>query len=243
MTSRLERLIRLDLAIRKGDFPNAEALCRLAEVQPRTLYSDLRELRENLGCDVRFDRVRGGYYNGSPQRKLPTFALTHEELLMIAIAAELFSQAGGEAVAKILRSSMTKILDGYQQKVPIAPDSLRNWIRTKSPGKRLLNPVQLVGILEALNYSKLLKVSSPSHRDDNVDIVKPYCLMIFDGEWEIVGYSLYKKKVFSRPLATSELELHDGSKEFDHGARFDKEFERWLQQRLSGEGTTASTAE
>ncbi|MBY0551617.1 MAG: hypothetical protein K2W95_30320 [Candidatus Obscuribacterales bacterium] len=230
MTSRLERLLRLDLAIRKGDFPSAETLCRLVEIQPRTLYQDLRELRENLGCDVRFDRVRSGYFNGSPDKKLPTFALTNEELLVIAVAAELFSQTGGEAVARILANAMTKILDGYQQKIPIAPESLRDWIRTEGQRQQVLNPSKLVGILEALNHEKQLKLSS-AEKKDLVDVVKPYCLMMFDGQWEIVGYSVLKNKIVSRPLATSELELHEDGTTFEQAAKSPKDFERWIHER------------
>lgn len=233
MTSRLERLLRLDLAIRKGDFPSAETLCRLVEIQPRTLYQDLRELRENLGCDVRFDRVRSGYFNGSPDKKLPTFALTNEELLVIAVAAELFSQTGGEAVAQILESAMTKILDGYQQKIPIAPESLRNWIRCEGQPQQILNPAKLVGILEALNHEKLLKLTSAGGTDKAFDIVKPYCLMMFDGQWEITGYSVVTKRITSRPLAASELEIHEDSKAFEQTSKSEKDFERWIQQRLT----------
>lgn len=233
MTSRLERLLKLDLAIRKGDFPNVETLCRLVEVQPRTLYQDLRELRENLGCDVRFDRVRSGYFNGSPDKKLPTFALTNEELLVIAVAAELFSQTGGEAVAQILESAMTKILDGYQQKIPIAPESLRNWIRTEGHRQQVLNPMKLVGILEALNHEKLLKLSVVDGKDRVSDVVKPYCLMILDSQWEIVGYSVVKQKILSRALAASELELHEDNKSFEQATKSEKDIERWIQQRLA----------
>lgn len=113
MSSRLERLILLDQELRRGLYPSVERLCRLLEVQPRTLFQDLKDLRERLGLDIVFDRTRGGYYNANPEKKLPTFSLTEQELFAVILGAVLiraeFDQVGqdvvGSAILKLCAAS------------------------------------------------------------------------------------------------------------------------------------------
>ena len=236
MTSRLERLIKLDLAIRKGDYPGVAELCAICEVQQRTLFQDLRELRENLGCDIRYDRAKRGYYNASPDKRLPTFALTNEELLMIAVAAELLSQSAGEAMARVLQSAITKIQDGYRQKIEISAENLKQFIRTNRKSTSSLQPAQIVGILEALRQTKLLQVTDEQNLQAT-ETVKPYCLMIFNGEWELVGYSCETRAVSSRPLAEINLQLHPNGKHLQQPLNSDHDLEKWIEMRVATSDT------
>ena len=58
MTSKLERLITMEDEIRRGRFPNVEKFCEMFEVQARTVYDDIRELKERCGLDIEFDRFK-----------------------------------------------------------------------------------------------------------------------------------------------------------------------------------------
>jgi predicted DNA-binding transcriptional regulator YafY len=232
MTSRLERLIKLDLAIRKGDYPSVDKLCQIVEVQPRTLFADLRELRENLGCDVRYDRQRRGYFNGSPDNKLPTFALTAEELLMIVVAAELLSQSCGQAIAQVLQGALTKIIEGCQEKIDISQSDLKHWFRAGAGegNGHALRPAQISHILECLKEGKNLLAALPD--SEHRETIRPYCLIVFDGQWELVGYLCDKKSIFSHPLATLDLELaNDKDGQLIEG--MEEELENWVRARLS----------
>ncbi len=228
MTSRLERLIKLDQAIRQGDFPSVETLCRIVEIQPRTLFQDLRELRENLGCDVRYDRVQGGYYNGSPYNKLPTFALTNEELMMVTLAAELLAQGGGRAVAEVLQSAVNKINDGYQEIRTVTKNRFKVWIRTGQHVSDSLRPIQIAITIDALREEKLLRVTLID--SGRVETVRPYCIMVMEGRWELLGYSCLNDAIFSEEFDKVELRLSDKPSAKFLDSPNDK-LERWIENR------------
>jgi predicted DNA-binding transcriptional regulator YafY len=112
MASRLERLVSLDAYIRNGSYPSVQKLCQLFEVRSRTIYSDLRELREMFGLDIRYDRERNGYFNADPSKTLPPLAVSYEEALLMTIAIEVLSASFGPSfhgalarVSEMLRSS------------------------------------------------------------------------------------------------------------------------------------------
>src|SRR5262249_7814133 len=62
----LERIARIDQAVRGGYYPNARTLARELEVCPRTIQRDLAFLAERLGAPLEFDPSRNGYRYSSP---------------------------------------------------------------------------------------------------------------------------------------------------------------------------------
>jgi len=111
MRTRLERLVGIEREIRAGRFPSLEGLCTIFAVKPRTMYEDIRLLRERLGLDIRFDRSRNGYYNASPSRTLPTFDLTDDEFILLLLACELLCSSLGGVFAQLIQGLVTKIRD------------------------------------------------------------------------------------------------------------------------------------
>lgn len=124
MSSRLERLILLDQELRRGLYPSVERLCRLLEVQPRTLFQDLKDLRERLGLDIVFDRTRGGYYNASPEKTLPTFSLTDQELFSVILGALLIHADFDRYGQNVINSALLKLCAASTAEFATAPDLL-----------------------------------------------------------------------------------------------------------------------
>ena len=58
MRTRLERLLGIEEEIRSGRCPSLDSLCQLFSVKPRTIYEDIRILRERLGLKIQFDRAK-----------------------------------------------------------------------------------------------------------------------------------------------------------------------------------------
>ena len=109
MPSRLERLILLDQELRRGYYPSVERLCRMFEVQPRTVFQDIKDLRERLGLEIRFDRSRGGYFNANPEKKLPSFSPTEEELFALYLGAALIRAELDAPGRQIIEHAMRKL--------------------------------------------------------------------------------------------------------------------------------------
>lgn len=111
MSSRLERLLSIESEIRRGRYPSVEHLCSLFEIQPRTVYEDIRELRERLGLPIAYDRFRNGYYNRNPEKSLPQFDLDEMEILGLSLGKSLLSQFTGATYEPVLRAALNKVID------------------------------------------------------------------------------------------------------------------------------------
>lgn len=112
MATRLERLILIDAYIRAGDYPSIERLCRLFEVQPRTVYQDLKDLKERFHLDIRFDRYRNGYFSANNDQRLPPMALTEDELILLLAGMELLCQSGGASFRGSLAAATEAVSSG-----------------------------------------------------------------------------------------------------------------------------------
>lgn len=108
--SRLIRLLRIDSLVRRGSFPNVEQLSELLEVKPRTVFQDVKELRELFGLDIRFDRHHGGYFLANPAATLPASTLGEDEALLLVVAAELLYHFGGGTFRGVLEPALDQIL-------------------------------------------------------------------------------------------------------------------------------------
>jgi predicted DNA-binding transcriptional regulator YafY len=79
-------------------------LCDAFQIKERTLFSDLRELKEELGVDIKFDRTRRGYYLASEQSDINFVTLTEESAVVLSAAFGLLSCYGGEELSTILKN-------------------------------------------------------------------------------------------------------------------------------------------
>jgi predicted DNA-binding transcriptional regulator YafY len=108
--SRLERLISIEQQINQQRYPNVDKLCRMFNVKPRTVFDDIRLLKRSMGLNIRFDRLRNGYYNANPGSKLPPFELSNDEFYALVMAAESLIDSG-KIVPGVVESMLAKIID------------------------------------------------------------------------------------------------------------------------------------
>ena len=119
MATRTERLVVMADEITRQRYPTVEHFCQEFEVQPRTVYEDIRILKENLGMDIRYDRFNNGYFNANPSKKLPAFELTDGELFALLLGKEMLSQYTGTAFEQPLRTAIEKISQRLPERVQI----------------------------------------------------------------------------------------------------------------------------
>lgn len=183
MTSRLARLLALHSAIKKGDFPDVERLCRMLEVKPRTLFNDLRELKEKLGLDVKFDRSRNGYYFATPDRKMPSFALTEDELVILALAAHFFGKHTGSAVAQVLESAILKIVEARSPNTEVNLGAATQFLRLTKDSQPSMRPNHFIEVYKAFSRDGKIEVL---HTTNDATVVSPEFIH-FDGQnWHLI---------------------------------------------------------
>lgn len=81
------------------------------EVKARTVYADLKELKERAGLTIHFSRSFNGYFIEDPSARLLAFDLSEAEVVALIAAAHSLSAAAGSAYEQVLRSAIDKIVD------------------------------------------------------------------------------------------------------------------------------------
>src|SRR5262249_52211784 len=129
MAQRLERLCQMVETINQGRAPTVEEFCRLFEVRERTVYEDIRMIREQLGYDIEFDRFRNGYINKNPKKKLQVFDLNEGELFVLALGRDMLSQYSGTVFEAQLRSVLDKIAGRLPSTVQVNFEELKSLVK------------------------------------------------------------------------------------------------------------------
>lgn len=91
----LRRFIAIERSIRNGEYPNAESLASVLEVDARTVQRDIAFLKDQLGAPLEFCRKHNGYHLTDLSWTLPAFQLTEGELVSVFLAERLIRQYRG----------------------------------------------------------------------------------------------------------------------------------------------------
>lgn len=195
MSTRLERVYGIDAEIRRGTYPSVQKLCDMFEVQQRTLYDDIRFLRDRMGQDIVFDHSRAGYYNKSPDKSLPPFELTNAEVFALTIGKDMLSAYTGTSFEPILKSALEKIYQRLPGKVEVNMEELRSMIRFKPNPLTPVNRKTFLDINRACekNLPTELKYYAPSTDEVTERTIYPHRLVEHQGLWYVIGYCTLRK--------------------------------------------------
>ncbi|HEY9791867.1 MAG TPA: hypothetical protein V6D22_15790 [Candidatus Obscuribacterales bacterium] len=201
MPSRLHRLVNMDAYIRAGTYPGVDQLCRAFEVQPRTVHQDIKELREHFRLDIRFDRIRGGYFNASPQQRLPPIALTPEQSLLALSAVEVLCRTGGEAFRGILAPVVNAICNSKW--VEVSP-RLADVIEVVAPASDRpdLSPGIFCELVKACAQRRHLRIRMKQPRGEGKRDILPNQLLFAESSW----WLLAEERGKSMRIALASLE-------------------------------------
>lgn len=78
-------------------------LCTSLDIKERTLFNDLKELKDELGVNIQFDRIRGGYYLENDDVELSFVSLSESNAVLLLTAIELLEIHAGASAADPLR--------------------------------------------------------------------------------------------------------------------------------------------
>ncbi len=206
MTSRLDRLIAIDRQIRRGEFPGVRDLCNIFEVAPRTIFQDIKELRENLGLDIRFDKIRNGYFNAVPGKKLPNFALTEEEALLLVVAEEMLWRYAGPSFQGALHSAIHKICDNPSARLGLKPDKVEKLVHFLSDSTCQISCKLFLNLYFACSSRQLVEIvhGNRSLCEPCICQVEPYSIVHSKDSWHILSFNRTNDLFCRVPLAEIE---------------------------------------
>lgn len=195
MSTRLERLLTMEDEIRRGRYPNVETFCEMFEVKTRTVYEDIRSLKERMGLDIAFDRFKNGYYNRSPGKALPSFELTNGEVFALTIGKEMLATYTGTSFEPILRAALEKIYDRLPDRVEVNIDELRTMIRFKPLAVIPLQRKLFFDLNRACEKAQPIRILyyAPSTNETTDRRVDPYRLVEHHGTWYLLGWCHLRK--------------------------------------------------
>lgn len=190
MSARLERLVQMQDMIQRGRYPNVPQLCEMFEIKERTVYEDIRQLRERLHMDIAFDKFRNGYFNRTPNKQLPQFELSHGELFAITLGKEMLEGYSGTVFEPVLRSALQKIYERMPERVGIDIDDLRSVVRF-NPG-----PIPAVSKKVFFDINRACEKSTPieihyeaaSTGEVTIRTIEPQRMMDHRGVWYVIAF-------------------------------------------------------
>ncbi len=196
MASRLHRLIRIIRILRRKAYPNVQSLCQLLQVKERTIFNDLKELKEELGVEVLFDKSRKGYFLGTDDLELGFCALSEDTSFLLLAACKLFSLHCGKDLAEPLEELFAEEI---RRCLSLSAESLQGLIKTEESSEENGMPNMALDdflrICRACAGSKPLKIrlSDKGYGEGNsckdghrILHVKPRQIVLGKEAWRIV---------------------------------------------------------
>ena len=109
MTKRLSRLLALEAYLASQTYPSVDVLTDALNVSKRTVYLDIKELKQEFRRDIRFHRRHGGYYLASMPEPLPHPSLTQDDLALLVVALHSFFAVTGRSVRGLLTETASSL--------------------------------------------------------------------------------------------------------------------------------------
>jgi predicted DNA-binding transcriptional regulator YafY len=197
MSTRLERVIRIDQEIRVGNYPSAAGLAEMFEVSERTIYADREFMINRLGAPIDFDEEAGGWYYTDRTWVLPAIMVSEGELLAFFLGRAVAQQYLGTPFEKPLRSALSKIA-GYlptHVRVDLAEAS-RHY--TITAGATInVNPRLVLDLERAMReHRQAWMVYYTASRDErNERVVNPYHFYNVRGDWYLLAYDHWRQNM------------------------------------------------
>lgn len=204
MASRLERLLRMEHQIRKGAYPNVDTFCQMFDVRPRSIYQDLRMLRREAGLGIVFDRVRNGYYIVNPEKTLPAFELTEDELLSLALSKEMLSSLTQRAVEPLIEGALDKIIDRNNKKAGQRLCSSERFVSVMDTSHSTASFRVILQLFKAWTERRAVTVCYSLHKGEPgiTGTMEPRSLVLKGGLWYLVAYCRCSRALRALPAWT-----------------------------------------
>jgi predicted DNA-binding transcriptional regulator YafY len=217
MSTRLERVVALVKEINFRNYPTVAGLCDKFEIKPRTLHDDIRFIRDRLRIEIIFDKSKQGYYNSTPEVKLPEFDLSQDEVVALMLGKEMLLQHSGPVFRVQLEEALHKI----------AARLASNGEGTATGADKNIGEIVkfLPGGIASVDGRVMRDLQDACSRHQTVEIdyyaahsgetttrkVDPYRILEFEGAWYVAGWCHLRNEL--RKFALHRVRKHKLLKE------------------------------
>ncbi len=189
VASRLHRLMRIVRILRQQGYPTVHGLCDALQVKERTIFNDLKELKEDLGVDVQFDKVRKGYFLRSDNTHLGFQPLSEENVYYLLAICRLASAHG----AADLVAPLEEFLDhGMRRYLGYSNESASAIVRSEGDAVAIIDSKLFAQLCRACSSSKSVNIDAiiPGFDNDAEPLlllgVVPEYIVVSSKAWRLV---------------------------------------------------------
>lgn len=205
MSTKLERVLRIDAIIRSGSHPSVQDLQEHFEVSRRTILLDIEFLKERFSAPLLYSQQHRGYYYSDKHWEMPSLPVTEGELLALLLSVELAERYLGTSFEQPLRDAIQRMSEILPKHVQISMSelahhySIRPAASTKTPTETLLAFQQAIQNRHPVD----MVYFTASSGQENQRVVCPYHLMNIQGDWQLIAYDLLRLNI--RQFALSRV--------------------------------------
>src|SRR5271157_2062167 len=186
----LERILLIDSAVRRREWPNARTLARELEVTRRTIQRDLAFMRRRQ-APLKFDSVRNGWHYTDPAYRFPYFEATEGELVALLISAQVMDQYRGTPFEQDLRKALAKISKSLPDTIEVPLDELTSCLSVLPRVQTTYDPEIFRVLVTAVRHSRQLSMVywTASRGETQRRTLDPYDLVLApDDDWCLIGH-------------------------------------------------------
>ncbi len=256
MSTKLERIARIDQEIRAGNRSNAARLAEIFEVSKRTIYTDRAFMIDRLGAPIEWDKEKEGWYYTDKTWVLPGMIISEGELLVFVLGYAASQRYLGTSFEAPLRSALTKIARSLPNHIQVNLDEELRHYTVMSGATVDVDPRLVLDLNRAVQkhcqvFMLYHTISRDAHKERTVN---PYHLYNARGDWYLIAYDHWRKNILTfnlgrivewqvlarrfepDPNFSAEEYLAQGfltetGKVFDVAIRFDAYQARWIREK------------
>ncbi len=197
MSTKLERLLRMDGMIRSGGYPSVKTFMEHFEVSERTVHQDIQFLKEQFYAPLNYSRSHRGYFYTEQDWKLPTLPVAEGHLLALFLSVELAERYLGTSFEQPLREAIQQIAEMLPDDVQVSMSALAHHYSIRSVANAKTAPETLLDLQKAIQhcYPVDMRYFTASRGEENQRIVHPYHLINVRGEWYLIAYDLLRQNI------------------------------------------------
>jgi predicted DNA-binding transcriptional regulator YafY len=227
---RINRILKIDDAIRAKTYPNAVALAKRMGVTNRTILRDIEYLRDMYKAPIEYDYNKRGFYYTEENFFIKSIILTEGELFSVALFDKMLEQYRGTPLEKQLRAIFDKILKSLPENVTLESVFSPSQATCIPDAPVPIDPEVFEKIFIALKKRVTFtgEYRSLSRRNYVAHALDPYHAVYHRGYWYVIAYSHDNREIrtylFSRfrKVAVSRRKFVFPA-DFDTSRYFDKQ--------------------
>jgi predicted DNA-binding transcriptional regulator YafY len=188
---RVNRILKIDDAIRTKTYPNAVALAKKLEVTNRTILRDIEYLRLMYNAPIGYDYNKRGFYYTEENFFIKSVMLTEGELFSVALFDQMLEQYRNTPLEKQLRAIFDKILKSLPKNVTLESVFSPSQTTFIPDAPVSIDPEVFEKIFTALKKRVTFtgEYRSLSRRDYIAHALDPYHAVYHRGYWYVIAYS------------------------------------------------------